>query len=96
MRSAIRRWCSWGPLDASFENDPPFWLQDFWTDIEGGRHCGWLSLIDLGNAIKPVDPSYIWGLNFCIRKETFEHCGGFHPDVFRSCFSDIRVTGKRA
>ena len=30
--------------------------------------------------IKPVDPSYIWGLNFCITKEVFEHCGGFHPD----------------
>jgi glycosyltransferase involved in cell wall biosynthesis len=69
-----------GPSTPLFDRDPPFWLQDFWTEIEGGRQCGWLSLIECGNAIKPIDPLYIWGLNFCIRREAFEHCGGFHPD----------------
>ena len=69
-----------GPSTPLFDKDPPFWLQDFWTDIEGGRHCGWLSLIECGNAIRPVDPLYIWGLNFSIRKKTLEQCGGFHPD----------------
>src|SRR5262249_4239771 len=26
-------------------------------------------------------PLTIWGLNFAIRKETLERCGGFHPDL---------------
>lgn len=27
-----------------------------------------------------MDPNYIWGLNFAIRKRTLEMLGGFHPD----------------
>jgi glycosyltransferase involved in cell wall biosynthesis len=69
-----------GPSTPVFERDPPPWLRDFWTETDGGRLCGWLSLIDCGNAIRPTDPLLIWGLNFAVRRKTFEHYGGFHPD----------------
>jgi len=69
-----------GPSTPVFQKQPPSWLQDFWTEIEGGRQCGWLSLIDCGCSIKRIDPLCIWGLNFSIRRQTFEYCRGFHPD----------------
>ncbi len=32
--------------------------------------CGDLSLLDFGNQAQESDPTWIWGLNFCIRKQT--------------------------
>jgi glycosyltransferase involved in cell wall biosynthesis len=83
-----------GPSRPLFETTPPCWLQEFWTDIEGGRQCGWLSLIECGDVIKPVDPSYIWGLNFCITKEVFKQCGGFHPDCLPNSLQRYQGDGE--
>jgi glycosyltransferase involved in cell wall biosynthesis len=69
-----------GPSLPLFEVDPPPWLGKLWWDFDGGRTCGSLSLIELGKVSKPIDPCYVWGLNFSIRKEVFHECGGFHPD----------------
>ena len=69
-----------GPSTPVFEIEPPSWLEGFWTEVEGGRQCAWLSLIECGSATRPADPLYVWGLNYSIRKKTFEECGGFHPD----------------
>jgi glycosyltransferase involved in cell wall biosynthesis len=70
-----------GPSTPAFETNPPSWLEGFWTEFEGGCRCECLSLIQCGDTIKPIDPVYIWGLNFSIRKKTFEDYGGFHPDL---------------
>ena len=43
--------------------------------------CSWLSLLDVGRDVRNIDPHYIWGLNFCIRKSVLFSCGGFHPDL---------------
>lgn len=71
-----------GPCVPSYEGDPPEWLAAFWTDVEGGRVCPWLSLTDLGSTPAFVDPNLIWGLNLSIRKDTLYEFGGFHPDLF--------------
>jgi hypothetical protein len=46
-----------------------------------GRFCGALSLLDFGNKNKFIDPTFVWGLNFIIRKEIFIKLKGFHPDT---------------
>jgi glycosyltransferase involved in cell wall biosynthesis len=70
-----------GPCLPDFESSPPKWLQDFWYEVPGlGRFCSWLSLIDLGEGKKLIDPSLVWGLNFVIRRPAFHELGGFHPD----------------
>lgn len=69
-----------GPSLPLYEVDPAPWVNALWRDVEGGRMCGYLSLIDLGNASRLIDPCLVWGLNFSIRKKVFHECGGFHPD----------------
>jgi glucosyl-dolichyl phosphate glucuronosyltransferase len=69
-----------GPSIPNFETVPPQWLDQFWINNEYGSFCTWLSLMDFGNRKKIIHPNYVWGLNFCIRKEAFRTLGGFHPD----------------
>jgi len=69
-----------GPSLPHFDVAPPPWLNALWSECEGGRMCGSLSLIELGRTSKPNDPCLVWGLNYSIRKKVFHECGGFHPD----------------
>jgi glycosyltransferase involved in cell wall biosynthesis len=64
-----------------FEVEPPAWLESFFdATSNGGRSCGWLSLLDLGESELEIDPNYVWGLNFAIRRRALRDLGGFHPD----------------
>jgi glycosyltransferase involved in cell wall biosynthesis len=72
-----------GKSKPKFEVNPPIWLKDLWyTTPYGGKACGSLSLLDLGDKIIRVHPNYIWSLNFSIRKKTFFGVGGFNPDIY--------------
>lgn len=63
-----------------YEITPPHWLNWFWYSHPNGKFCGSLSLLDFGEKQIEIDPNFIWGLNFSIRKKTFLEVGGFHPD----------------
>jgi GT2 family glycosyltransferase len=71
-----------GPSIPKFTGSVPAW---FWGFLSrpgiGGWMCGWLSLLDIGRDVPDIDPSYIWGLNFSIRRPVLEKCGGFNPDL---------------
>jgi glucosyl-dolichyl phosphate glucuronosyltransferase len=69
-----------GPSRPIFEIPPPHWLEEFYHENEHGRICSWLSLFDGGDHVKEIDPGYVWGLNYTIRKKTLFDLGGFHPD----------------
>jgi glycosyltransferase involved in cell wall biosynthesis len=69
-----------GPSQPDYKSEPPAWLESFWEQHEYGRLCGWLSLLDFGEQIREIDPIFIWGLNYAIRKKTLFEVGGFHPD----------------
>jgi glycosyltransferase involved in cell wall biosynthesis len=70
-----------GPVFGAFESEPPKWLEHFWYEIKGvGKFCSYLSLLDLGEAVKEIDPELVWSLNFCIRRFAFQNLKGFHPD----------------
>ncbi len=69
-----------GPSRPLFEVPPPLWLKAFQSVEAAGSLCVPLSLFDGGDNVKEIDPIYIFGLNFAIRRETlFAQCG-FHPD----------------
>lgn len=65
-----------------YEKEPPLWLNYFWNTLKNGEKmlCE-LSLCDYGDKEKEIDPSFIFGLNFSIRKESLYALGGFHPDA---------------
>jgi glycosyltransferase involved in cell wall biosynthesis len=64
-----------------FEVEPPAWLESFYVATpDGGRSCTWLSLLEMGESELEIDPNYVWGLNFAIRRRALHDLGGFHPD----------------
>jgi glucosyl-dolichyl phosphate glucuronosyltransferase len=71
-----------GPSIPQFIESPPEWLRHFIIPTPyGGSRCHWLSLLDIGRDIPRINPQFIWGLNFTIRKQVLLSCGGFSPDL---------------
>jgi glucosyl-dolichyl phosphate glucuronosyltransferase len=64
-----------------YEGPVPGWLSAMWApNSRGERIIAYLSLIDLGEMPRPVDPLLIFGCNFSIRRSLLVEAGGFHPD----------------
>jgi glycosyltransferase involved in cell wall biosynthesis len=64
-----------------YEVPEPSWVSFYWwTSPYGGAGCGPLSLLDFGEKELVIDPIFIWGLNFSIRRDVLFELGGFHPD----------------
>ncbi|WP_198032529.1 glycosyltransferase family 2 protein [Aerolutibacter daejeonensis] len=68
-----------------FECAPPDWLMRWWQrPVHKGRALGYLSILDFGRGQFEIDPGYIWGCNFSIRRDVLLAAGGFHPDALPS------------
>lgn len=63
-----------------YEVDPPKWVDKYCSWKEDQLTCGSLSLLNKGNGRMEIDPVFVWGLNFAIRRKTLFELGGFHPD----------------
>lgn len=64
-----------------FEQPPPAWLEKWWGQpVAQGRALGYLSILDFGEGCFDIDPGYVWGCNFAIRKDVLLAVAGFHPD----------------
>jgi len=64
-----------------FEIDPPAWVASLWKPTEYGKLLVELSLLDLGEDIREIPPSFVFGCNFSIRKSVLREVNGFHPDA---------------
>jgi len=66
-----------------WESEPPYWIYEMWMDInQYGHSLGYLSILDFGNKVMEINPLYVWGCNFSIRKRVLLDAKGFHPDGF--------------
>lgn len=80
-----------------FEVDPPEWFDLLWCrPIYKGRALGTVSIIDFGPGQFEIDPYYIWGCNFSIRRTTLTESGGFHPDALPESMLMYRGDGESA
>lgn len=78
-----------------FESVPPQWIQKLWEkDNDDNRYLGYLSIIDLGNARKEINPSHVFGCNFSVRKSILLEAGGFHPDAMPEDMIRFRGDGE--
>lgn len=78
-----------------FEIEPPNWLKAMWSsNAAGERILGYLSVIDLGDDTKQVDPYHIYGCNFAIRRSVLLEAGGFHPDAMPQDLIRFRGDGE--
>lgn len=65
-----------------FEAEPPDWIMNMCLQAHPeGNILGFLSILDLGDSIKEINPYYVFGCNFSIRKSVLSEAGGFHPDA---------------
>jgi glycosyltransferase involved in cell wall biosynthesis len=65
----------------NFEAEPPPWLARWWAEPVGpGRALGYLSVLDFGQGRFDIDPAFVWGCNFSVRRAVLDAVGGFHPD----------------
>lgn len=84
-----------GPSIPKFTCSIPAWFWDFLGPTPyGGWMCSWLSLLDIGRDVMDVNPNYIWGLNFSIRKKAMNACGGFHPDLVPKAYQRWQGDGE--
>ena len=64
-----------------FETQPPEWLMHRWKKpVYKGRALDSLSILDFGEGVFEIDPGYVWGCNYSIKKGVLLKAGGFHPD----------------
>lgn len=78
-----------------FEAPPPAWLETWWDQPQAhGRALGYLSIIDFGTGRFDIDPRFVWGCNFGVRKEVVLQAGGFHPDAFPREQVELRGDGE--
>lgn len=64
----------------NFESTPPDWILDLWQKGGEQKVLGHLSILDFGDTIQEINPYYVFGCNFSIRKSVLLEAGGFHPD----------------
>lgn len=65
-----------------WESPPPHWLWEKWftSFTQWGKSLGALSILDFGDKVQEIDPYYVFGCNFSIRKDLLLKARGFHPD----------------
>jgi glycosyltransferase involved in cell wall biosynthesis len=75
-----------------FDGPPPPWLTRWWEQRATGRQAiSHLSILDLGDGQFDIDPGWVWGCNFSIRRSALLLAGGFHPDAMPA--EQLRLRG---
>ena len=84
-----------GPSLPKYQAYPPVWMQYFRQPTPyGGSMCLPLSLIDIGCTELEVNPLYVFGLNYSIRKQALLTLGGFHPDCIPAHLQQYQGDGE--
>lgn len=84
-----------GPVLPEFAAEPPDWLAQRWySQPEGGRILGELSIIDLGQVRKVISSFQVFGCNFLVRRAVLESARGFHPDGMPAELLHLRGDGE--
>jgi glucosyl-dolichyl phosphate glucuronosyltransferase len=85
-----------GPTTPLFLAHPPDWLNSFWC--KPYRLLNILPELSLSTANYPcileIDPQFIFGLNFIIRKNVLLAAGGFHPDCVPGEYQHFQGDGE--
>jgi len=68
-----------GPSFPKFEVEPPEWIYHFFKIHQDQFLCLPLSLSYRGDQKNEIDPRFVWGINYSIRKKTLFNLGGFNP-----------------
>jgi len=78
----------------NYESQPPQWVDELWETYEEGRYITYFSLLDFGDAVKEINPHFVFGCNFAIRKNLLLQIKGFHPDGMPQSLIKFRGDGE--
>jgi glycosyltransferase involved in cell wall biosynthesis len=85
-----------GPTTPLFFASPPAWLSSFWC--KHNEVLSYLPELSLTQTSYPcileVEPQYVFGLNFIIRKKVLKEAKGFHPDCVPPEFQHFQADGE--
>jgi glycosyltransferase involved in cell wall biosynthesis len=85
-----------GPTLPIFFATPPRWIENFWCNENPLiSFLPELSLtIPKSACIIEIDPRFIFGLNFIIRRDVLQTAGGFHPDCVPGEYQHFQGDGE--
>lgn len=83
-----------GPSVGRFAVEPPPWFAHFQREDPWGSSCPALSLIHMGEERRLVEPHFVWGLNYAVRRQTLFDLGGFHPDCIPARLQHFQGDGE--
>ena len=63
-----------------FEGEVPEWLGELWEERDEIRILSSYSCLEFLGENRYIDPSYVYGCNFAVRKKILLETKGFHPD----------------
>ena len=80
-----------------WEVDPPDWAMEMWKlNKDADRISGIYSITDLGDQIREINPYFVFGCNFSVRKIIIAETNGFHPDGMPQEKIEYRGDGESA
>lgn len=79
-----------------FEVSPPDWVSHLWQPCKFGRYLAEYSLIQFHEGQYAIDPEFVFGCNFSVRRNLVGEAGGFHPDGFPASLAFFRGNGETA
>lgn len=77
-----------------YESPAPPWLDAYWINVPEGKFITYFSLLDFGDEKRIIDPLYVFGCNFSIRKSIVLDAKGFHPDGMPQSLIRFRGDGE--
>ena len=77
-----------------YESTPPEWLDHHWTTVREGKFMTYFSVLDFGDQTRFIDPLYVFGCNFSVRKNIVADAKGFHPDGMPQSLIKFRGDGE--
>jgi glycosyltransferase involved in cell wall biosynthesis len=83
-----------GNIFPQYDLLPKSFIKSTWDLCEHGKFNTYLSLIDFGDIEKEIDPLYIFGCNFSVRRDFLKKIEGFHPDNMPDKFMHLRGDGE--
>lgn len=79
-----------------FENPPPKWVDCLWQPCSYGRYLAEYSLMEFQDGLYEIEPEFVFGCNFSVRRHLVGKVGGFHPDGFPVSHAFFRGNGETA
>ena len=68
-----------GPIELTFQTTPPDWISQMTLGEPGYQTVPFLGGLEAGPNVREIPGNFVWGANFCVRRDVLIEAGGFHP-----------------